>query len=28
VTDTLWISAVTLMVLVYLIYAMLVPEKF
>jgi len=28
VTDTLWISAVTLMVFGYLVYAMLVPEKF
>jgi K+-transporting ATPase KdpF subunit len=27
-TDTVWLSAVTLMVLGYLFYALLVPEKF
>jgi K+-transporting ATPase KdpF subunit len=28
VTDVAWISAVTVMVLGYLVYALLVPEKF
>jgi K+-transporting ATPase KdpF subunit len=27
-TDTVWISAVTLLVFGYLLYALLVPEKF
>ncbi|HXK18664.1 MAG TPA: potassium-transporting ATPase subunit F [Polyangiaceae bacterium] len=27
-TDTVWISAVTVMVLGYLMYALLMPEKF
>lgn len=27
-TDTLWLSAVTLMLFGYLLYALLVPEKF
>jgi hypothetical protein len=27
-TDTVWIGAVTLMVFFYLLYALLVPEKF
>jgi K+-transporting ATPase KdpF subunit len=27
-SDIIWISAVTLMVFVYLLYAMLVPERF
>ncbi len=27
-TDTLWLGAVTLMLLGYLLYALLVPEKF
>jgi len=27
-TDTVWLSAVTLLVLGYLVYALLVPEKF
>jgi len=27
-TDTLWIGAVTLMVFGYLLYALIVPEKF
>jgi len=27
-TDTVWLAAVTLMVLGYLLYALLVPEKF
>jgi len=28
VTDTLWISAVTVLLCGYLLYALLVPEKF
>jgi len=28
VTDTLWLSAVTLLLLGYLVYALLLPEKF
>jgi len=28
VTDTLWIGAATVLVFVYLLYALLVPEKF
>jgi len=27
-TDSMWLSAVTLMLLGYLVYAMLAPEKF
>lgn len=28
VTDTIWIGALTALLLVYLMYALLVPEKF